>query len=254
MHKVTRLVGKIVIIFTIVLAIPYTPSASASGVKVQLNMNGTQSYYGEVKDGKPHGKGTMTWSKDKYYSGHWVDGKRSGQGKYVNEYTERNEYMQQDRVYKVIYQGQWKNDLMTGDGSKKVVESGTDPSGEHVIYSNSIETGIFQKGLLKQGYRAAYELTDSPFLFTYLGPDAFVLEVTHQDEHIIEDWNQGLNYVTYQKGKIIKDYSNLPTGDEEDDAANEVTLRFLRSVKQEVLPHLKQFEAMANMVKLDQQY
>ncbi|MNJ48358.1 hypothetical protein D3C77_435490 [compost metagenome] len=172
----------------------------------------------------------------------------------MNEYIEQNEYMQEDRVYKITYHGQWKNDLMTGNGSKKIVESGTDPSGDHVIYSNAIETGFFQNGLLKQGYRAAYELTDSPFIFRYLGSDGLVLEVTHQDEHIIENWNQGLNYVTYQKAKMVKDYSNIPTGDEEDDVANEGTLRFLRSVKQELLPQLKQFEAMAKIVKLDQKY
>ncbi|MFB5267818.1 hypothetical protein ACE41H_13640 [Paenibacillus enshidis] len=49
---------------------------------------GNAVYYGEVKDGKPHGKGTMKWSNDKSYSGNWVAGQRSGSGKCVNLYEQ----------------------------------------------------------------------------------------------------------------------------------------------------------------------
>ncbi|MNP29079.1 MORN repeat protein [compost metagenome] len=41
------------------------------------------TYYGEVLNGKPHGKGTARWGETEVYSGDWVSGKRQGKGKYT---------------------------------------------------------------------------------------------------------------------------------------------------------------------------
>lgn len=54
----------------------------AATKKVSLKLSSGATYYGEVKNGKPNGKGTAKWGESKLYSGDWVDGKRQGQGKY----------------------------------------------------------------------------------------------------------------------------------------------------------------------------
>lgn len=53
--------------------------SSASNLKKWLNI-GNSSYYGEVKNGRPHGKGTMKWDDGTTYSGDWINGMRSGTG------------------------------------------------------------------------------------------------------------------------------------------------------------------------------
>ena len=42
-------------------------------------------YDGATLDGKPHGKGTYTWSDGVRYVGEWKDGKRHGQGKMIDK-------------------------------------------------------------------------------------------------------------------------------------------------------------------------
>ncbi|ASA25641.1 hypothetical protein B9T62_35870 [Paenibacillus donghaensis] len=62
----------------------HVQKSEASGSNVTLKLPNGASYYGEVKNGKPSGKGTMIWSKSKSYSGEWIEGKRSGYGKYIS--------------------------------------------------------------------------------------------------------------------------------------------------------------------------
>ena len=37
-------------------------------------------YVGDINDGKPHGKGTLTYDDGSIYEGEWKDGKRHGKG------------------------------------------------------------------------------------------------------------------------------------------------------------------------------
>ncbi|MEC0124621.1 hypothetical protein [Paenibacillus pabuli] len=70
------------IIALITLSLSSTPTEAASK-KVRLELSDGATYYGEVLDGKPHGKGTARWGEFEVYSGDWVNGKRQGVGKYT---------------------------------------------------------------------------------------------------------------------------------------------------------------------------
>lgn len=52
-------------------------------------------YKGDVIDGKPHGKGRMTYNDKSYYDGEWSYGKKNGIGKYYNSETD----VMQERFY-----------------------------------------------------------------------------------------------------------------------------------------------------------
>lgn len=95
------------------------PVARADSKKTTLKLTNGAVYYGEVKDGKPNGKGTMTWSKNKSYSGQWVNGKREGYGKYIA--VEKNYEYSEDEgdPTLIIYTGYWKNDKFNGKGIYK---------------------------------------------------------------------------------------------------------------------------------------
>ena len=60
-------------------------------------------YIGDLKDGKPHGKGISTFPDGTMYEGNWVVGKRDGLG--IMTYPNR-----------IIYDGLWKNDKKHGKG------------------------------------------------------------------------------------------------------------------------------------------
>ncbi|WP_353049548.1 hypothetical protein [Paenibacillus sp. ISL-20] len=58
---------------------------AASNQKVCLTLPNGATYYGEVKNNKPHGKGTMRWGPSNVYSCDWYNGQRSGTGKYISD-------------------------------------------------------------------------------------------------------------------------------------------------------------------------
>lgn len=62
-----------------------------------------QSYVGEFKDGKFHGKGTYTLPDGRKYVGDYMDGKPNGQGTFT--WRDGTKYI-----------GQWKDDLQDGQG------------------------------------------------------------------------------------------------------------------------------------------
>jgi len=101
------------------LLITVVPSlAGAAANKESLKLANGAHYYGEVVNGKPHGKGTMTWSKSKTYSGQWVNGKREGYGKYIA--TEKDyDYSEEGDPTLIIYTGNWKDDKFNGEGIYK---------------------------------------------------------------------------------------------------------------------------------------
>ena len=66
-------------------------------------------YEGYVKNGVPHGKGTMTWKNGDNYVGDFINGNRSGQGVYT--WTEKRK----DHMYK--YEGNFLNGQFSGKGT-----------------------------------------------------------------------------------------------------------------------------------------
>ena len=49
------------------------------------------NYVGELKDRKPHGKGTYIWKNGTKYEGEWKDGERYGQGRFT--FTDGSKYV-----------------------------------------------------------------------------------------------------------------------------------------------------------------
>lgn len=83
-------------------------SIETGSQKGELLIDGNK-YVGEYKDGKPHGKGKMTYAKNdeynrKFYDGDWVDGNAEGQGTLVWKDGDR-------------YEGEFENDMMEGQGT-----------------------------------------------------------------------------------------------------------------------------------------
>lgn len=93
-------------------------------------MIGEDKYFGEIRNGQPHGKGKITYSANdhrKYYEGDWSEGKRHGYGtlvfndgdKYVGNYEdgEWNGY----GIYYFAdgrrYEGNWLDDKKYGNGT-----------------------------------------------------------------------------------------------------------------------------------------
>ncbi|WP_367398325.1 hypothetical protein [Paenibacillus lautus] len=83
----------------------------ASNQKVNLTLPNGATYYGEVKNNKPHGKGTMNWGPSKVYSGDWYNGQRSGTGKYISDRLPKD--------MKIVYEGEWRNDRPHGTGIRR---------------------------------------------------------------------------------------------------------------------------------------
>jgi hypothetical protein len=83
-------------------------------------------YEGEVRDGKPWGKGNMTFKNGGFYSGDWTDGLRNGEG--IQKYAEESE--------REHYTGSWKNDIEHGQGVL-VYKNGEK-------YEGSMSVGIIQ--------------------------------------------------------------------------------------------------------------
>lgn len=130
---------------------------TAAAQKASLKINGA-SYYGDIKNGKPNGKGTMTWTNSSYdpndnsydedswitksYSGDWVDGKRSGQGKYK---------VQKPYDNFETYTGAWKNDSKNGYGTQ-IIGSGN--PGE-----SNVQMGGFLNNKFVSGYSGFSDAT-----------------------------------------------------------------------------------------------
>jgi len=129
-----------------------------SGVKLGLGLNMKKTinfpdevkYFGEVKKGKPHGKGTLTYPDNGgKYEGQWKNGKYHGKGK-LNYGGKQGEYIgefkngkcdgygefKQRGVQK--YSGNWKNGKYHGQGTLK--------------HYKEVYSGIFKNGELPSIY------------------------------------------------------------------------------------------------------
>jgi hypothetical protein len=90
-------------------------------------IGGSNLYEGELKDGKRHGQGKMTYKNGVIYEGEWKDGKIEGKGKmtykngdiYEGEWKDGNREGQGKMNYYIsgnLYEGEWKDDKRHGHG------------------------------------------------------------------------------------------------------------------------------------------
>ncbi|MDN8588556.1 hypothetical protein Q0V21_07220 [Paenibacillus sp. 11B] len=161
------------IIALILLLLGSAPTEAALK-KVTLKLSDGSTYYGEVLDGKPHGKGTARWGKSEMYSGDWVNGRRQGKGKYTyklvegagvpfDDYDESNMGHGTGEFTTRTYTGSWINGTYHGKGKEITqwleVQYLTADGEVHPIlgsYINSINDGTFNQGKMSQGYYAIH--------------------------------------------------------------------------------------------------
>ena len=75
------------------------------------------NYVGELKDGKPHGKGIYIWKNGTKYEGEWKDGERYGQGRFT--FTDGSKYVGEFKDGKV-----WNGTVYKGNLEYKIVVNG----------------------------------------------------------------------------------------------------------------------------------
>jgi len=107
-----------------------------------------QSYDGDFKDKKAHGKGLMRWRNGDKYEGEFKEGLRHGKGTYISketgakydgEYQNDLKHGQGKYTYGNgdIYKGQWQNGIRHGKGTYTSKESGG-------VYTGQWEGGVKQ--------------------------------------------------------------------------------------------------------------
>jgi len=109
------------------------PKGKGKNKKISWGQPQACVYTGIFKDGKPHGKGKMTYEDGDYYEGDFVEGHQTGKGIMVKT------------SIKCIYKGDFVNGLLNGNGIKKY-DNGDIYEGE--FYDN-YEHG---KGIYKTEY------------------------------------------------------------------------------------------------------
>lgn len=136
---------------------------SAEKAKKALKV-GNASYYGEVKSGKPHGKGTMNWGNGKTYSGDWVQGKRSGLG------TMKTKSVDVDGTD--VYTGGWANDKKNGSGISTVFTT----------VGSEIVSGIYKDNQFLYGNSASSVMGYIQFTNTTKNGDQFFFILYSQED------------------------------------------------------------------------
>ncbi|MDR6726160.1 hypothetical protein J2W91_004666 [Paenibacillus amylolyticus] len=226
---------KVVLCLVLTLVIGFTLTANetnAATKKVSLKLSNGATYYGEVKSGKPHGKGVARWGENKVYEGNWVNGKRSGLGKYSLT------LITDSTISKTVYNGQWANDQYNGQGSLYESRVSTKPEESEWDKMINVNRGTFKNQKFKYGYgiQSSYmgtffEYTHSNQLIYYhldntnkLFKNTLVADDTRMFEYInktnknfvnvykgIEEDMQSISIGTY-----TRDISNIYTGTEEE--------------------------------------
>lgn len=221
-------------------AVRTVPGASAATAAASIKFaNGV--YLGEVKNGLPHGKGKLTWSNNKWYMGDFVQGKRSGAGKYYNEYISED-----GRTHRTVYNGAWKNDQMSGTGT--LTDKVTEPTGE--VVSNAITTGEFGSNVWKSGYQVMHAVADPDYSFMYKG-NGTTISIWGTNGSLLQQWKEGnLFRVQYQKGQVYKEYWIFPTETAAEEKAKQASIRYLKNIASQAAPHLAKFEQLAKQVPL----
>ncbi|AUS27887.1 hypothetical protein C1A50_3723 [Paenibacillus polymyxa] len=217
------------------------PAANAAATKELLQLSGQATYYGEVENGQPHGRGTIKWSEYKQYSGDFVNGKRSGTGKYINQYTDAD-----GQHHKVVYSGTWSNDTISGKGTQTDKVTQTDGT----IRSNEIQVGTFQNNGLQNGYQVIHAVADPDYSFTYKNGKE-VLNILHSNQDLVQRWQQGeLFSVNYKNGSVQKEYSMFPEEVATKERQRQAAIKYLKGITAKITPHLQQFEKLSKQVPL----
>ncbi|WP_053375330.1 hypothetical protein [Paenibacillus sp. FJAT-27812] len=234
--------------FSLILAFVFTTSAwgastaSAAAKKEYLVISENVFYYGQLKNGKPNGKGTMTWYPSKTYSGDWVDGKRTGKGKFVYRYkSDRNDFV-------ITYDGEWKNDLKVGNGSyfTKVA----DHNGK--VESHKVQFGTFNNDRFAAGFSVAHSVGDIPYSFNY--KDSRVnLQLFGTNANMKKVWKEGkFDTIQYTKDGVTKEYkaSLNQNYDPSTVKKNKAVLKSLQGMQAEINPYLDKLERLSKQVPL----
>ncbi|WP_054027757.1 hypothetical protein [Bacillus sp. FJAT-28004] len=237
MKKLSFLMLSLVLVFVVITAASGGTTVEAAAKKEFLEISKNVVYYGQLKNGKPHGKGTMSWYQSKTYSGDWVDGKRSGLGKFVSSSSDG---------IKITYDGAWKNDQKAGNGSlnTKITNS------LGVVQSHKIQFGQFANDRFTAGYSVLHVKDDPAYSFNY--KDAKMnLQLLGTNVKMKETWKNGkFHTIQYMKGKVIKHYS--VTFDENPSLVkqNKATLKYLQGLQTQINPYLIKFESLSKRVPL----
>jgi len=205
--------------------------ATAESKKSHLSFSNGAFYYGEVKKGKPHGKGTMTYNKSKSYQGNWYEGKRSGYGTYKSV-TSKDQVITTTR-----YTGNWKNDKKDGIGELLVSQIEFDET----ILENSIQKGTFNQDRWVSGYAVRRGEYDPSHNYLYKD-DKLSIEIM-SDELDMDQIDSGSFFsFTYKKGNL---YKNFAAGEE---FSEQNYKAFLKKVRAEIKPHIEQFAKLAKIL------
>lgn len=215
-------------------------SADAASAKEWIQISERTSYYGEAANGQPNGRGTIKWGNGKQYSGDFIDGKRAGSGKYINEYQLDGE------AHKVVYSGRWNHDKMDGEGI--LTHKVTLPDGS--VRWNQIQKGIFKAGVFQSGYDVIHAVADPDYSFTYKeGKELLVVMGTNQN--MKKNWANGTMFsAQYKHGSVNHHYSIFPANSAAEQRQNDAALRYFKSIQAKIAPHLQQFEALSKQVPL----
>lgn len=187
--------------FVLIVGIMFNvKDTNAASNKVTLKLASGALYYGESKNGRPHGKGTARWGENKTYSGEWVNGKRSGYGVYkLNTNGES-----------VTYTGNWKNDKQNGQGTftRKIDES------EYSAGISTIHKGTFLNNQFKKG--TSLDIIYNYYIFSY-EDDAKYVHLTAFEENLNKvlsgETGEGLiASITYYKKKSNDLYEGYSYG------------------------------------------
>ncbi|MFD1174937.1 hypothetical protein ACFQ3W_01270 [Paenibacillus puldeungensis] len=239
--KAAAIVMPAVLTFTLVAAaMMNAPVARAEAAKEQIQLSGGASYIGEVLNGKPHGEGTISWGAKKQYTGHFANGQRSGEGKFVNEYVD-----DQGSTHEVAFDGTWSKDMMfKGIYTEKVTDT------YQRVTVKLFMNGKFKDNQLQSGYLAQRALSDPDYAFTYKdGKETLYVMGTPKD--MVNSWKKGtLFYVKYQKGSISKECWDIPGETKTKERARQQTIQYLKKITAQVTPQLKEFEKLAKQVEI----
>lgn len=176
--------------------------AQAATKKVSLKLSSGATYYGEVKNGKPHGKGTARWGENKLYEGDWVNGQRSGSGKYVaKDFSES--YMdtmmgELDNVRTVTYTGKWSNDKMNGEGFYRDSVRAFHGGNQY----DEINKGTFENNKFVLGYSVGM-YSNADYVWSYKSASSEVIVQTDRFKFHSKTFSKMIDNLEYQYITVI---------------------------------------------------
>ncbi|MDR0267977.1 hypothetical protein [Paenibacillus sp.] len=242
MKKITALSLSVALCasLAVVSIVPASSTAHAAAAKEWVKISENAQYYGEVNNGIPNGRGTIQWGDSKQYSGDFVNGKREGSGKYINEYTQDGEQ------HKVVYSGAWKQDKMEGKGTltHKVIQDGG------AVRWNEIISGAFKNGIYQNGYDVIHALADPDYSFNYKNGSE-KLEMLGSNKDIKTSLKKGNIFsIKYSNGSINKYYSIFPADTKAEQRKLDADLKYLQSIQKKLNPHFDEFERLSKQLPL----